>query len=636
MEMSHRAWVGGIAGVAASLFALVGCGSDPTYTVGGTIAGLDASGLALANGGDTVSPPSGATTFSFPTALAAGAGYAVTVKTQPAGETCTVAGASGSVGSSNVTGVQVVCTTNVYSLGGHISGLTGPGLKLTNGSDVLTPAVGATTFTFSQAIASGTNYSVSIAAQPAGESCQLTNGTGTVASMAISNIVVSCGGPGWTWVGGPTTAAAKGVYGHQGVASGANAPGARYGSALSTDASGNVWLFGGDGDDSGGAFGVLNDLWEYQPATGQWTWLTGSQYRLMAGVYGTRGTAAAANVPGARYGAAHWMDKTGALWVLGGDGVDSTGAVGLLNDLWKYTPATGQWTWVAGSNLANASGVYGIQGSAGASNIPGARYRPAVALDQAGNVWLFGGQGVDSTGAQGYLNDLWRYAQGAGEWTWVAGANTANGLGVYDTGNIGGAGNFPGARYDAVAWIDAGGDFRLFGGYGLDSAGNPGWLNDFFQYELGVAHWSWISGSPTADAAGVFTTLGEPGDHLVTPGAREGAVSWSDAAGRLWLFGGTGRDSTMFTNGNPYLNDTWQFDPSIGSNGDWTWMSGSMVARAASTYGTQGTVSPANTPGARDLAAGSIDPFGNLWLFGGNGLDSNGAEGELGELWRHF
>ncbi|EJE54817.1 hypothetical protein PMI14_00255, partial [Acidovorax sp. CF316] len=46
----------------------------------------------------------------FNTAVASGATYAVQVQTQPAGQTCSVANASGTVGSSDVRSVQVTCT----------------------------------------------------------------------------------------------------------------------------------------------------------------------------------------------------------------------------------------------------------------------------------------------------------------------------------------------------------------------------------------------------------------------------------------------------------------------------------------------------------------------------------------------
>ena len=85
-------------------------------------------------------------------------------------------------------------------------------------------------------------------------------------------------------------------------------------------------------------------------ACGQWAWVSGSGQTGAAGTYGTEGTPAAANVPGARAAATSWIDSSGDLWLFGG-----TGANGALNDLWKYSPGAGLWTWVSGSNSANAS-----------------------------------------------------------------------------------------------------------------------------------------------------------------------------------------------------------------------------------------------------------------------------------------
>jgi uncharacterized repeat protein (TIGR03803 family) len=89
-----------------------GSGGTPTppttYTVGGQVSGLTGSVVLENNGGDdlTVSA-SGA--FAFKTALAGGTGYDVTVHTQPAGMSCAVSGASGTVAAANVTSVQVAC-----------------------------------------------------------------------------------------------------------------------------------------------------------------------------------------------------------------------------------------------------------------------------------------------------------------------------------------------------------------------------------------------------------------------------------------------------------------------------------------------------------------------------------------------
>ena len=107
-------------------------------------------------------------------------------------------------------------------------------------------------------------------------------------------------------------------------------PGSRYYATTFTDHNGNLWLFGGIGDDSQGMPGWLNDLWDYNPSTGQWTWMAGdstvgSSYQAQPGVYGTLGQPSAANTPGGRYGATGWTDAAGNLWLFGGFGFDSAG-----------------------------------------------------------------------------------------------------------------------------------------------------------------------------------------------------------------------------------------------------------------------------------------------------------------------
>ena len=69
------------------------------------------------NGGDDLSVSANGS-FTFATSLVSGAAYAVTVKTNPAGQTCTVSGGSGTVGSANVTSVAVSCASGAtYSVG---------------------------------------------------------------------------------------------------------------------------------------------------------------------------------------------------------------------------------------------------------------------------------------------------------------------------------------------------------------------------------------------------------------------------------------------------------------------------------------------------------------------------------------
>jgi hypothetical protein len=119
-----------------------------TYTIGGTVTGLSNSGLVLLNGKDRVALPATATGFTFPTSLQSAAGYAVTVGTQPTGQTCTVANGSGIVAAAAITNVQVTCTSSMVSLGGQVTGLRADGLSLSNGTETLTLSRTQVAFTF--------------------------------------------------------------------------------------------------------------------------------------------------------------------------------------------------------------------------------------------------------------------------------------------------------------------------------------------------------------------------------------------------------------------------------------------------------------------------------------------------------
>ncbi len=424
----------------------------------------------------------------------------------------------------------------------------------------------------------------------------------------------------WTWVSGSNLIDQTGAYGTKGVAASTNMPGARRWAVSWIDAGGNIWLFGGRGYDSAGNGGPLNDLWKFDGTN--WTWVSGSNVAYQAGTYGTKGTAASGNVPGAREAAVSWKDVGGNFWLFGGQGYDSAGNGGLLNDLWKFDGTN--WTWVSGSNLSDLgqAGTYGTKGVAASGNMPGARRWAVSWIDAGGNFWLFGGQGNDSAGNWGHLNDLWKFD--GTNWTWVSGSNVAYQAGTYGTKGTAASGNVPGARDFAVSWTDAGGNFWLFGGNGLDSAGNWDDLNDLWKFD--GTNWTWVSGSNVANQTGTYGTKGTAASGNV-PGAREAAVSWIDAGGNFWLFGGQGYDSA----GNQdNLNDLWKFD---GTN--WTWVSGSNLIDQTGTYGTKGTAASGNVPGAREAAVSWIDAGGNFWLFGGQGYDSAGNQDNLNDLWRY-
>jgi galactose oxidase-like protein len=517
-----------------------------------------------------------------------------------------------------------------FTIGGTVVNLASSMMLQDNGGDTLTVSANGT-FTFSTGVAPNGAYDVTVSTPPSNpaQTCTIANATG-MASANVTNIAVNCGHNEWAWVGGsnnnsPASALAGNYPPMPGVTAATNLPGVRnFGPVSWTDSSGNFWLFGGNGIDSAGTTGDLNDLWKYNISSGQWTWVSGSNVANVAGSY----PPATPAFPGARDGAVGWIDSSGNLWLFGGEFTPSGGATVYFNDLWEYSVSTNEWTWKGGSNGTNQNGSYGTQNVAATGNIPGARDYP-VAQIISGQVWLFGGSGFDSTAATpNNLNDLWEYTISSGEWTWVTGSSTAGQNGSYGTTGKAGPTNTPGARFNGVSWADTSGDFWIFGGAGLDSSSaTVGELNDLWEFSTVSKEWTWQGGSNSADQIGDYGTQGTAAASNV-PGARSDQFSWTDPSGNFWMFGGFGLDSTAASASSPVeLNDLWEY--SVSSN-QWTWKNGPNVGGGNGVYGTLGKLAPGNIPANREGGANWADASGNLWLFGGSGFNA------INDLWMYF
>jgi len=138
--------------------------------------------------------------------------------------------------------------------------------------------------------------------------------------------------------------------------------------------------------------------------------------------------------------------------------------------------------------------------------------------------------------------------------TWIGGSNESNASGVYGSLGVAAPSNIPGARDIAVNWVDNAGNFWLFGG-GNDESGTNGNLNDLWKYSPSNNEWTWVSGSNTVNATGIYGVQGIA-DIANAPGARIGGVSFKDPAGNLWLFGGFGYAETEVPG---TLNDLWMY-----------------------------------------------------------------------------
>ena len=361
----------------------------------------------------------------------------------------------------------------------------------------------------------------------------------------------------WTWVSGSNSNFEIGLYGTKGVASPSNVPGGRYDASSWIDTAGNLWMFGGYGYDGQETSGSLNDLWKFNPSTNAWTWVSGSTANGVSGVYGTKGVASVNNFPGARQEAATWIDSGGNLWLMGGYGIDASGHSGHLNDLWRFNPANSTWAWMGGSNAADVPGTYGTKGVASSSTTPGGRTNARAWTDPAGNFWLFGGSGIDSSAGVGLMSDLWKYTPGQGTWTWVTGTAQSSAAGIYGIKGQGLASNSPGGRGSASAWTDSSGALWLFGGLGFDSTQTYGMLNDLWKFSTVAGTWTWYGGSNLRNAPTSYGVKGVSGSAN-TPGGRKDATPWIDSTGALWLFGGEICDCS-----DPYrhTNELWKFVP---------------------------------------------------------------------------
>jgi len=172
-------------------------GPTTTYTIGGTVSGLTAgdggAGLVLTKNGSNDVTVNANGAFTFSAAQAAGSTYTVTVKTQPAGQTCTVSAGTGTVAAANVTTVVVNCSAGTKTIGGTLSGLAAStSVVLTNnGSNDLTLNANGT-YAFSTPLAVGATYAVAVKTQPAGQNCVVANATGTVGAANVTNANVTC------------------------------------------------------------------------------------------------------------------------------------------------------------------------------------------------------------------------------------------------------------------------------------------------------------------------------------------------------------------------------------------------------------------------------------------------------------
>jgi len=157
----------------------------------------------VSNNGTDLPVAAGATSFAFPKTIDYGMTYSVSVKTNPAHQSClpygadstgTVTDTAGRMASINL---AIVCALTSYTIGGPVTGLTADGLVLTNGSSggTVTLAKDSTSYTFATPVAYGSSYGITVLTQPTDGTvvCSVaSNGTGVMGDAAVADIAVTC------------------------------------------------------------------------------------------------------------------------------------------------------------------------------------------------------------------------------------------------------------------------------------------------------------------------------------------------------------------------------------------------------------------------------------------------------------
>jgi hypothetical protein len=177
---------------AAGLAACGGSGNG-SMGLGAQVYGLDRSGLVLQNNGGDDLAVTGAGTWYFKTLLPPDSAFNVTIKTTPDHVKCTLANNTGKINYYSYQQTIVSCNPDPFVLGGTVTGLKAEGLVLANGSLTVGVAAGGTgAWEFGSKINNGAVYGVTVLAQPAGQTCTVTNAVGTMPPRDVRDVTVTC------------------------------------------------------------------------------------------------------------------------------------------------------------------------------------------------------------------------------------------------------------------------------------------------------------------------------------------------------------------------------------------------------------------------------------------------------------
>jgi hypothetical protein len=399
--------------------------------------------------------------------------------------------------------------------------------------------------------------------------------------FTIQSVTQAQNGGTWTWIHGDTVAGTSN-FGTKGISSPSNLPPGRYHPAFWKDLNGNFWVFGNSGGTN------LADMWKYNPTINEWTWMSGSNTSAGTGNYGTKGIPSVNNYPPNRgYGASCWTDSVGDLWMYAGSGV---------TDLWRYNVTTNEWTWMdGGPSTPLRTKNYGVKYISTSSNFPGAKsecksnwVHNNELIFCVGDVWSYsiannewtwiGGDSFASAAVIGsigvpsssnhpgwgwsytkwkYKDKLYLYGGGVAKeniWSFnlttklfTCELNPSSSIMIPPPSNcLHTPGYFPGKRdeYHTIQTSDCNRSYWTYGGFSGTWGGTS--MADLWLYNMDLNYWIRVSNGSSNGTWG-NKGISNPSNH---PPEKAGFGIWNDESGNLYLFSGFKK-----------TNDLWKFEP---------------------------------------------------------------------------
>jgi hypothetical protein len=176
-----------------------------------------------------------------------------------------------------------------------------------------------------------------------------------------------------------------------------NEPGARFG-ASGDYTHGLFWMFGGQSanQNNGGLFYRQNDLWSYDIARNQWSFVQGDESYEQANYQAYTADPVlyvlhdyeSAHAGGLFYHTLMASDRTNELWIVGG--LQPNGAA--TTNIWRYSVANKTWAYTQSFTEDNVQEPNKILFPSWYSPHPPVAYGSTLVLDSAGDfIWQIGG-----------------------------------------------------------------------------------------------------------------------------------------------------------------------------------------------------------------------------------------------------